>query len=614
MSQNIKNNHVRYIDSKLYNKHYYDYMLFRGETVGDCISNLNNMLIADFSNMEISAGTLYSTSTWDGAVNSGVTLNDIGLTGVDNGFIYYDKDKITNEEFLRIFLESTYNIESGDTRFFMTPVTGNTKVYEYPTYLVESDDGRYIACKGGFYQGFFKLDGFNYEVLPTTFTQDILLHFEIRPRSDYEVSDKVVNNIHPENDGTFFFIGTRAENKFWPYYKTNVEMNKRPAEQIPYDADELCITKNPEWLLPDDFDYVIGDSIEKKTKQTNAIITDVSTPKSMYETYLKTYDFNPDINCNCFEKTEDDEEEDCGNCDYYLADEYLERKRKCPNDNGKAVEDEYFKQDLDLNDAIIQDSVGNELGLHGYYTIKNSDNKFLMFDRTCDGFTTDTWIEGTRVSITGRTDWPNANYFIIMNRTETGYTVDTIDQYNEEHGYDYNLYKDIKNNVFSLRVTKNGAIGYRYGILNCDDEFENHYELVEEYSKDGMVKMDEWNSINVRFAIINPASNKCDTKTRKMRIMIYVNGFLKFISKELDTLSFRALDETPERQEGVPYNISLGGGSIGLLETILPNYYKIPEYILPIEKDFCGTFIGDIRSFQIYQGFLSYSCILNYLS
>ena len=237
-----------------------------------------------------------------------------------------------------------------------------------------------------------------------------------------------------------------------------------------------------------------------------------------------------------------------------------------------------------------------------------------MFDRTEDGFTTDNWIEGTRVTLTGRTDWPNANYFIIMNRTETGYTTDTIDQYNETHGYDYDIYKDIRNNVFSLRVTENGAIGYRYGMLNCDDDVENHYEVFEEYSKDGMVKMDEWNSINVRFAIINPAQDKCDKRPRRMRIMIYVNGFLKFISKELDSFSFRGLDETVERQEGVPYNISLGGGSIGLLETILPNYYKIPEYILPIERDYCGTFIGDIRSFQIYQGFLGYSCILNYLS
>ena len=75
-----------------------------------------------------------------------------------------------------------------------------------------------------------------------------------------------------------------------------------------------------------------------------------------------------------------------------------------------------------------------------------------------------------------------------------------------------------------------------------------------------------------------------------------------------------ALDDIYQRQEAVPYNMSLGGGSIGLLETILPDYYALPEYLLPIERDFCGTFIGDIKSFKIYEGFINYSSIANYLS
>ena len=99
-----------------------------------------------------------------------------------------------------------------------------------------------------------------------------------------------------------------------------------------------------------------------------------------------------------------------------------------------------------------------------------------------------------------------------------------------------------------------------------------------------------------------------------MRLMIYVNGFLVFISKQLDTIAMKALDDVYQKQEGVPYNMSLGGGSIGLMETILPDYSAIPEYILPIERDFCGTFLGDIKSFKIYEGFINYSAIANYLS
>lgn len=159
MSQNIKNNYVRYIDSKLYNKHYYDYMLFRGETVGDCGADIDSKMIADFSTLDIVSGSLYSTRTWSGATTDDIVLKDIGLTGVDNGFIYYDKDRISNIEFLKIYLESEYELKSGDTRFFMTPVTGNTKLYQYPMYLVDSDEGRYIACKGGSTKDFSNLRG-----------------------------------------------------------------------------------------------------------------------------------------------------------------------------------------------------------------------------------------------------------------------------------------------------------------------------------------------------------------------------------------------------------------------------------------------------------------------
>ena len=244
------------------------------------------------------------------------------------------------------------------------------------------------------------------------------------------------------------------------------------------------------------------------------------------------------------------------------------------------------------------------------------------------GFTVDNWVEGAMVKLQGRKKWGNINYYPFVNRTETGLTVDDLEAfeyddlkaYADYYGIDLNddsdnfdIYKDIKNNVFALRITENGAIGYRYGILDCDNE-DHHYSVIEEYSKDGMINPDKWNSVNVRFAILNPTNDKCDKRQRKMKIMIYVNGFLVFISKQLNALSFKRLDEIYQKQEGVPYNISLGGGSQGLLESIMPNFYELAQYILPIEKDFCGTFIGDIKNFKIYYGFIDYSTIKNYLS
>ena len=226
-----------------------------------------------------------------------------------------------------------------------------------------------------------------------------------------------------------------------------------------------------------------------------------------------------------------------------------------------------------------------------------------MFDRTKNGFTTKNWIEGTKISLVKKQNWPIENYFLLLNRTETGYTINSIKDYNEKQIDDFNIYKDIRDNVFALRIKEDGSIGYRYGIFNCDND--NKYELIEEYSKSGVVKFNEWNNINVRCI---------KTMNNNMKLMFYVNGFLIFISKEIKIFNFKALDEVPEKQETVPYNISIGGGTIGLSETILQNYYEIPNYILPIEKDFCGTFIGDIKSFKMYEGFIDYSSITNYLS
>ena len=653
MLQNIKNNHTRIIDSKLYNGFYYDFMLYKGEVVRQSLLDIDGMAIADFSELHIASGILYSTVTWSGATNGGVEMEDIGLTGMDNGLIHFRKDRISNKEFLDLYLNSKYSIESGDTRLFLSPVTGNTLMYKYPMYLV-NDGQKYISFRGGFYQGFFKLEGFDYQVLPMSYNRDYIFHFELRPRSDYQIDIDTVNYTHSANTGIFFFMGTRAENKFWPFYNTpdsaTTGLMKEDAQNEGYfsgcgeSGETYNVRKNDvilqeaDWLkdeLPapppkEEGYFILGDGYyvfdwykdlddrvrPSKTGATIVVDNEAPAPKT---TFLNEYDFRPDAVCcvDCSPKPQPIPPSGQCNpcCEEYFIDEYF--NNNCPEvDNGKAIDSEYIYSAATIIDETGEsytDSDGHGLTKRGYYEIE-TDNKFLIFDRTDEGITVDKWEEGMRVKLYGRKDWPNINYFLIMDRTDTGYTVDTIDQYNETHGYDYNIYKDIRNNVFALRVREDGAIGYRYGVLNCDDDNVNHYEVKEEYSKPGIVKFDRWNSINVRFAVINPTFDKCDTRQRKMRLMIYVNGFLVFISKELDTLLFKALDEVYQKQEAVPYNISLGGGSLGLLETILPNYYAISDYILPIERDFCGTFLGDIKSFKIYQGFVNYSAIANYLS
>ena len=513
MKQNIKNNYTKGFDTKLYSANYYDFMLYKGNSVKYDESYINSLVIADFSDLDIKDNRLYSTISWDKSINEGVHLQNIGFTGVDNGLISFKKDRITNKEFLDLYLNSYLDIKSGDTRFFLNPVTGNTMKYDYSMELIENDE-RYISCKGGFYQGFFKLHGTKYQVLPYKMEEDWTLHFELRPRSDYKTADNIVNNIHENNKGIFFFMGTRAENKFYSFYNNIIDENTQ------------SVVNN---------DYYI----------------DTNMP-----------------------------------CNDYFADTYVDENERITNN---------------LFIENYTDSEGRKLDAFGITEIE-SDNKFLMFDRTSNGFTTKNWVEGTKVILTDNRNYSNANYFLLMNRTKTGYTASSIDKYNVENKQKYDIYKDIRNNVFALRVTDEGAIGYKYGVYDCDNE--NKYELIEEYSKNGLINKNEWNDINI----------KCSkTADNNMKLYFYVNGYLIFISKDLIPFNFKALNDVPEKQEGVAYNISLGGGSLGLLEAILPDYYTELKQILPIEKDFCGTFIGDIKSFKMYEGFIDYSSIKNYL-
>ena len=88
----------------------------------------------------------------------------------------------------------------------------------------------------------------------------------------------------------------------------------------------------------------------------------------------------------------------------------------------------------------------------------------------------------------------------------------------------------------------------------------------------------------------------------KMKILIYVNGYLVYVSSELEQLKLRYLNDIHEKQETVPFNISLGGGTQGLMESIYPEYMNLPKYSLPLEKHFAGSFLGYIKNFKIFLG------------
>ena len=469
---------------------------------------------------------------WENSINNGADLKDIGFTGMDNGLIMFDKDTISDEMFLELLTKSEMIIPEGDMRLHMNFVNGNTKQFSYD--ICEYYD--YIGLKGGFLQGFYKLDGFDYQILPNNLNNDFVFEFVLRPR----------NYITKKNKGIFFYMGTRAENKFAKEYMTDMS------------------------------EYDDRDLSGKTT------------------------------------------------CDDYFSENYI----SYPNDISSITTDS--GETTNLSGVTITDSDGNAVGRFPLGEIE-TDNKFLFIDRSVSGFTYPEW-DDEKNQFVLQYDKRNLkdNLFLIINRSKNGLTyrdkdklidgeykyilsadtivhVDSADTVNNN----YNIKKDIYNNAFALKLNNDGSVGYRYLVKDCDSE--SGYTVLEESTFPNMVETDKWSTISVRIRRIVGHDDACGNPVgnQKMKIFIYVNGYLKLVSKELDAFDFHRLDDLSTLQEAVPFNISLGGGTQGLAESIWLNYKETFEKVLPLEKNFAGTFIGDIKKFRMYTCALEYNEIKN---
>ena len=79
--------------------------------------------------------------------------------------------------------------------------------------------GTYQEFYGGFYQGFYKLFGFDYDALPTRMHKGWTVEMLIKPRFVDEFTPPsgytTLNGFYPQNENIFFYLGSRAENKYW---------------------------------------------------------------------------------------------------------------------------------------------------------------------------------------------------------------------------------------------------------------------------------------------------------------------------------------------------------------------------------------------------------------
>jgi hypothetical protein len=130
----------------------------------------------------------------------------------------------------------------------------------------------------------------------------------------------------------------------------------------------------------------------------------------------------------------------------------------------------------------------------------------------------------------------------------------------------------------------------------------------EKYSEQFQVPNDTWTNISIRFFAYNYYTDKelACKDGRLGRLAIYVNGKLKLYLDDFKEFIPRRLKTDNLRQVAVPYNISVGGGSLGLLESMTFDGQDPEDLALNIERNFAGSFIGSISQFKMY------ACDLNW--
>jgi len=162
--------------------------------------------LTDLDSWDLNTGlTSFSLTKWSGAVADNINLHDFGLTAFDNGrmnVMWEGMELTANDNVLsmyRVGYNDVQNPSTGET----SGMTINTE-YLPITAITTGSSGNYFMLDGGYLQGFFNLDGFNYKLLPTRYGEGITI--------------ETLLYLNPDSYGVFYMMGARAEDKYNPYF------------------------------------------------------------------------------------------------------------------------------------------------------------------------------------------------------------------------------------------------------------------------------------------------------------------------------------------------------------------------------------------------------------
>ena len=237
------------------------------------------------------------------------------------------------------------------------------------------------------------------------------------------------------------------------------------------------------------------------------------------------------------------------------------------------------------------------------------DNLNIEFKDVTRQFSNNLFWQLTGVTdiITGYTGY--TGYYDIKNGIPYIYNTNTKLYYKND-------YKDLINNAFCIYIDENGCIGYKNIISTnqcetqeylLDDPFK--YITIETGITEQIIDTTTGNTNDNRFINLTiiferdfEYKDECELKTgdyKKGVLKILINGFVVHRFYNFTEIIPHELDNRKEFQEGVPYNISIGGGTLGLSQAKWIDQKK-PNFLSDLSDKFSEPFDGGVRSFDFY--------------
>tara|TARA_R100000664_G_scaffold34218_1_gene55193 strand:- start:5798 stop:8386 length:2589 start_codon:yes stop_codon:yes gene_type:complete len=403
-----------------------------------------------------------------------------------------------------------------DRRFKVHAVTGYTdNPYNYNIVSVSGiSEGYYQQLYGGFYQGFFKLDDYPYEVSPTRpecgWTTECLLKIRTGSTICSRAYNNTLNQKYPNNKGFFWYIGTRAENKYHNVYSG--ECGLTTCAQL-----DFSCTGSPVYL----------------TASASTVVDEKCYTRRSYIT-ATTYNSGIDVWSNSL---------------------------------GLRLTDDY------------------RIGYRAIYYTGN-----CITSGTCvtgltytSGFTvTEKYSDNIICQLTGSTQ--SEPWILVSARFRRNYCYDNECDLENEGGV---------NDLLEPVVPE--TINY---INTATPDYGNLFKPKKDIKFTKKWTDERW--------------------LRKGTLTIFVNGRPVFEDDDFEEIIPRRLNTDPPKQVGVPFNMSWGGGSQGLIEnltfmsgctggsagprarTCRPYTQDASDLNLLIEENFAGTWDGGISQMRYY--------------